>query len=248
MPQTPDDHVHTCIHSQVSVQVQLPAAALAKLQLLHLRKCALEFSTSNSSRSSGSNSSGGQDGPAIVLPALRSIHLQNCRDPLGTMLQLGCPKLTKLHLSFSDDSPSPPADSQQQTASPDAALSALLQQLPELLWLTLANTEVTDAGLAQLSCLQKLQHCALACELATLGVLANISSSLTSLALINGDGVLQERILPVAGWPHLCFATVTNTTVQPAFLSRLTALARLHLDDCWLAAHPDRVSGSRVER
>jgi hypothetical protein len=161
------------------------------------------------------------------------------------MLQLACPKLTALYLSFSDNSPSPPADSQQQTG--DAALSALLQRLPELLSLTLENTEVTDAALAQLSCLRKLQHCALACELATPEVLTNLSSSLTSLVIITSIGVLQERDLPAAGWPHLQQVRVTQNTLQPAMLSRLTALEQLHLDRCELVKHLDRVSGARVQ-
>jgi Leucine-rich repeat (LRR) protein len=158
---------------------------------------------------------------------------------------MDCPKLTALHLTFSDGSQVVPADSNQL---PDAALSALLQRLPELMSLTLANNAVTDAGLAQLSCLQKLQHCALACEQVTPSVLTNLSSSsLTSLTLVSGEGVLQERDLPAAGWPHLKLFRVNDHAMQPAVVARLTALEQLHLNRCDLAAIPNTVSGCRVQ-
>jgi hypothetical protein len=240
------------MHAQVPVQLKLPAAALTKLKLLHLHKCALEFSTSGSSSGVQCSSSGaqgssidGQDTPSIALPALRCIQLQSCREPLGIISQMDCPKLTALHLTFSDRSHAPPADSQQL---PDAALSALLQRLPELMSLTLANNAITDAGLAQISCLQKLQHCALACEQVTPTVLTNLTStSLTSLTLISGQGVLQERDLPAAGWRHLKLFRVNDHAMQPAVVARLTALEQLHLDRCDLVANPNTVSGCRVQ-
>jgi hypothetical protein len=245
VPQTHDDRVHAHMHVPVPVQLKLPAGGLAKLKLLHLHKCALEFCTNASSSGvQGGSSSGGQDGPSFVLPALRSIQLQSCREPLGIMSQLGCPRLKSLHLTFSDGSHAPPADSKQL---PDAALSALLQRLPELMSLTLANHSVTDAALAQLSCLQNLQHCTLSCEQVTPAVLTNLSSSsLTSFMLISGEGVLQERDLPAAGWPHLKLFRVTDHAVQPAVVARLTALERLHLDRCDLVASLNTVSGCRV--
>jgi hypothetical protein len=252
VPQTADDHLHVHMHAQVPVQLKLPAAALTKLKLLHLDKCALEFSTSGSSSGVQCSSSGaqgssidGQDTPSIALPALRCIQLQSCREPLGIISQMDCPKLTALHLTFSDRSHAPPADSQQL---PDAALSALLQRLPELMSLTLANNAITDAGLAQISCLQKLQHCALACEQVTPTVLTNLTStSLTSLTLISGQGVLQERDLPAAGWRHLKLFRVNDHAMQPAVVARLTALEQLHLDRCDLVANPNTVSGCRVQ-
>lgn len=54
---------------------------------------------------------------------------------------------------------------------------------------------------------------------------------------------MQERDLPAAGLPHLKKLQVSNHAMQPAVLSRLTALQQLELSHCSLHAYPDRVSG-----
>ena len=261
--------VPTMPHEQV--QLKLPNAGLAKLQFLHLQNCALEFSTSSASNSTDttiSTSSAVQDSPPIVLPALRRLYLNKCKEPLNTVSQLECPKLTALQLFPSapqnplaalqalQEGPATeqqleaalsnilqlfPAERQQQH---DTALSTILQKLPELVFLGLVH-EVSDAGLEQLSCLQHLKQCSLGCPQATTDVLSNLASGLTSFSIMSGRGVLQERNLPAAGWPHLQELKVSHLPMQPAMLSRLTALEQLSLTDCVLVPYPNRVSGWR---
>jgi hypothetical protein len=46
--------------------------------------------------------------------------------------------------------------------------------------------------------------------------------------------MLQEGDLPAGGWPDLKQLTVYHRTMQPALLTRLTALERLKLTGCHL--------------
>ena len=171
------------------VQIQLPCDGLAKLCILHLHNCALQFSTSSTSSRVGA-----QARPAIVLPALYSLIFNRCTQPLATASHLECPRLKFLQLypSFDDR----PLGSRQQL---EAALSSLLQRLPELTLLGLGHDFISDAPLAQLSCLQKLQQCSLSCPQVSSAVLANLTSGLKHLALISGNGVLQVCADPVHG-------------------------------------------------
>jgi hypothetical protein len=210
--------------------LMLPSAALAKLAKLHLHKCSLDFD------------SAGQSGSAVVLPGLRWVSLIGCTVPLDTLSLLECPQLTWL-LLCQPSQRSAPASSEGQL---NAALSAFLQRLTGLVSLTLGHDQASDAALAQLGCLQQLQDCAIWCPCVTPQVLANLTSNLTCLNLREGRGVLQEGSLPAAGWPHLKDLNVSQRIMQPALLSRLTALESLALFDCELWADPGMVRGSEL--
>lgn len=129
-------------------------------------------------------------------------------------------------------------------------LTSFLQQLPELAVFSFKHAGISNAplqrsGLAQLSCLQQLQRCSLCCPRVTAAELVNLTSSnLTSLTLTKGRGWLQEASLPAAGWPHLRELSVSHQAMQPAVLSRLTALEQLSLTSCRLLADINKVSGS----
>lgn len=200
--------------------LKLPCVGLTQLITLHLDSGFVRFvSTSD------------PEDPAVVVPALRSFTLTNsCTMYMDTPPALECPKLTEL--IWEDPSCySTPAGSKEQL---DTVLLSFLQQLPELGVLSLKHETITDAALAQLSCLQQLQRCTLCCPHVTAAVLANLSSSLTSLTLTRGRGILQEGSLPAAGWPCLKELSMTQRVMRPALLSRLTALERLSLKSCKL--------------
>jgi hypothetical protein len=207
-------------HQGGRVYVKFPCVGLTQLMVLHLDKCFFRFvSTSD------------PEDPAVVLPALRSFTLTNsCTMYMDTPPVLECPKLTEL--VWEDPSCySTPAGSKEQL---DTVLISFLQRLPELAVLSLKHANIADAALAQLSCLQQVQRCSLCCPRVAAAVLANLSSSLTSLTLTEGTGLLSERSLPAAGWPHLKELSVTQRVMQPGLLSQLTALERLSLKSCKL--------------
>jgi hypothetical protein len=216
-------------HLNTRLQLKLRCAALAKLAKLHLHNCALELDSDSAE----------QGGSAIVLPALRCLSLNRCTVPLDTLSRLECPQLTGFQLLYQPSQGDVPAGEQL-----DAALFAFLQRLPGLVQLALRHSQLDadGAALAQLSCLQQLQDCTLCCSCGTPAVLAHLTTSLTSLTIRKGKGVLQEGSLPGAGWPHLKELTVSHCHIKPVLLSRLTTLERLSLSTCVLWAHPERVS------
>jgi hypothetical protein len=213
------------------VQLKLPGVGLAKLARLRLHNCTLEFSNSNAA----------QGRAAIALPALQWLSLNSCTVPLDALSLLECPRLTSLQLQceFSPVHVNLPFALRQNEV--DTALSAFLQRLPGLLVLCLGHSQASDAALAQLGCMQQLQECTLWCPRVTVAVLEDLSSSLTSLWLMSGRGVLQEGSLPAEGWSHLRDLRVAHCVMQPVLLSRLTTLERLSLFGCQM--EPNNVGG-----
>ncbi len=114
----------------------------------------------------------------------------------------------------------------------------LLEELPQLLELSVLKLSIDDAALEPLSSMQHLQSCRISCPDVTPAVLSSLCSNLTSLEFTpefpkHGEPFLQED-LPEGGWPLLRVFRMYHTPLQPAVLTGFTDLEVLDLWECSL--------------
>lgn len=168
-----------------------------RLHTLQLDTCTLQlFRSTNSSQPHilPDISKFTAEGPH-VLPALRQLSLKECTINSASLAALSLPKLTSLALD------STPISASKRAVA--RALTALCQRMPELRQLQLTRMGTTDAALAQLSCLQRLESFSIdRCWSVTAKVLSGLCSGLMHLDCSDSGAFLFES-LPEAGWPCL---------------------------------------------
>ncbi len=115
----------------------------------------------------------------------------------------------------------------------DAQIAPLLQ-LPQLKWLALSGTAVTDQGVVQLATLPNLQRLWLGGTQITDRAIQSVGhcESLTHLA-IEGTATSDAGLAQIAALPHLKFLSLGSPYISADGLSRLgqtSTLEELHVD------------------